>query len=165
MKRLNPGVWAGLVLCAISLVFFFNALKYPYSSEFGPGPGFFPVWLSGILFVLSTVYLFTSFKGQKPEPDPEQAPRSNVTDGSEEKEANKDAWKNIAFILVCMIAFVILLPNLGFTVSAALFLFVLLIRSYKWYVSAATAAGVSVFLFWLFAKVLEINLPVNALGW
>jgi putative tricarboxylic transport membrane protein len=132
----------------IAVVFFVYSLMYPYTSELGPGPGFLPLWLSGILFILSLSYLYVAFKGEdfvEPMPD-------------------KQGLKNIIFILLCMIIFVVMLPLAGFVISGTVFLYVLFAQNYKWHIALFTALGSSVFLFVLFSKFLQVNLPVNIWG-
>jgi len=148
MKKLSAGVWGGLSVVAVGVLFFAYSLMLPYKSEIGPGPGFFPIWLSGLLILLGATYLYQSWKGN---------------DSANDKPSREGA-KNIVFILVCMILFVLLLRTLGFMVCGAAFLFALLFRSYKWFVNLAISVGTSVFLYVLFSILLGVQLPVNALG-
>jgi Tripartite tricarboxylate transporter TctB family. len=144
----KAGILGGFFVMLVSIVFFVYSLMYPYTSELGPGAGFLPLWLSGVLFILSLAYLRVAFKGED----------------STEPMPDRKGWKNIFFILFCMAAFVALLPLLGFVVTGSIFLFVLLIGSYRWYVALPTAVGTSVFLFVLFSILLKVSLPVNTFG-
>lgn len=150
MNKINAGVWAGIVILLISLVILFQSFEHPYSSELGPGPGFFPVWLSGILLVLSLFYMNESING-------ENAGREPMPKG--------ESLKKILFILTSLIIFVILLPFVGFILAGTIFLFILLFRHYKWYTNVSISFGISLFLFWLFGSVLSVSLPVNGFGW
>ena len=133
----------------VSIVFFVYSLMYPYKGDdIGPGSGFLPLWLSLILFILSAAYLYVAFKGED----------------SVEPMPDKQGRKNILFILLCMIAFPVMLPWLGFIVSSTIFLHVLFIKNYKWHVALATSLGTSVFLFVLFNNFLQVNLPVSIFG-
>jgi putative tricarboxylic transport membrane protein len=133
---------------SVAVVFFVYSLMYPYTSDIGPGPGFLPFWLSIALFVLSISYMYVVFKGED----------------SVEPMPDKQGRKNIVFILSCMIVFVVMLPLLGFIVSGTVFLYVLFIKAYRWHIALFTALGTSVFLFLLFSKFLQVNLPVNMFG-
>lgn len=62
MKKMNAGVWTGITIFVFSSIFFYQSLDLAYSSSIGPGPGFFPIWLTGILLVLSVLYILISFK-------------------------------------------------------------------------------------------------------
>ncbi|MEH7384222.1 tripartite tricarboxylate transporter TctB family protein [Bacillus sp. JJ1521] len=150
MKKLNSGVWAGTVLLIISIIFLIESFKLPYKNEMGPGPGpgFFPIWLSGTMVILSIIYLLNSAKkGNKDENWPKG-----------------EALKNILLIIFSMCIFIILLPAIGFVLTSLIFLLLLLYKAYKWYISLAISAGLSICLFLLFKNVLGVPLPVNGLG-
>ncbi len=140
---------SALCVMIVSIVFFVYSLMYPYSGEdIGPGAGFLPFWLSLILFVLSLAYLYVAVKGED----------------SVEPMPDRQGKKNIIFILISMVAFLIALPWAGFNVSSSVFLFVLFIPNYKWYTSLLISVCTSAFLFVIFNNFLQVNLPVNALG-
>ncbi|WP_310192989.1 tripartite tricarboxylate transporter TctB family protein [Neobacillus niacini] len=147
---MNAGVWAGIVVFLIAAVFLVQSFQFSYKSELGPGPGFSPVWLSGILVVLSILYFLESVSGKNA--------------GSGEEWPKGQALKNILFILACLAVFLILVSFTGFVVSGSIFLFLLLFKAYKWYTSLLISIGVSIILFWLFDGVLGVSLPVNGLG-
>jgi putative tricarboxylic transport membrane protein len=144
MKQLRIGVWAGIFVSVFSLFLLIKSFSFSYKSEFGPGPGFFPVWLCGILFVLSLLYIYESAKREQ---------------DSDEKLPTGHALKNVLFILTCLILFVIFVSYLGFILTGTLFLFILLFRQYRWYISIGISLSVSVFIFWLFSSVLGVILP------
>ncbi len=148
MKRMSAGVWAGLVVLAVALVFFFSSLPYAYTSEYGPGPGMFPRWISVLLVVLAVLYIAASWKG---------AQAAGRMPGAKE-------IRNILFIVIAMALFVLLLPIFGFTVCATLFLFALLFKAYKWFVGLAISVGATAVLYLLFAVLLDVRLPVGPLG-
>lgn len=148
MKKPAAGVWGAVAVLAAGGVFFFYSLAYPYTSEIGPGPGFFPLWLSGLLLVLGLFYLAAGLRGKD----------------SAERMPDARGFRKILFILGSMALYVLLLPLLGFVAASALFLFALLFRAYKPPVNAAVSVGTSVFLYLLFAVFLGVKLPLNALG-
>lgn len=149
MKKLNAGVWAGSIIALFSIVFLIQSLTYPYTGTLGLGPGFLPVWISGIMLVLSICYIFESIKGENANDDP--FPKG-------------EGLKKILFIIGSIILFLILLSFIGFVLSSIIFLFILLFRSYKWYTGLGISVAVSIFLFWLFGSVLSVPLPINGLG-
>ncbi len=145
----RTSIISALCVMAVSIVFFVYSLMYPYRGEdIGPGPGFLPFWLSLILFVLSLSYLYVAVKGED----------------SVEAMPDRQGKKNIIGILLYMIAFLAVLPWVGFNVASSVFLFVLFIKSYKWHISLLTAVGTSIILFVLFNNFLQVNLPVNMFG-
>lgn len=150
MKKWNAGVWAGIAFALFSLTFFLLSLEFPYTGPVGPGPGFLPLWISGIMFVLSVFYILESIKDK---------------DGPKEPMPRGAALRSVLFILACLVAYLILLPILGFILASVLFLFTLFVRHYKWYISIGAALLVTFFLFWLFGSVLNVSFPQGIFGW
>ena len=142
------GLSGSVFTLAVGVIFFAYSLQYPYESELGPGPGMLPLWLSGILIVLSLAYLASVFKGKD----------------SAEKWPKKKSQLEMAFILGSMALFVVLLPIIGFNLSCILFLFVFLRRNYRWYTSLGISAAASLSLFLLFTEGFATPLPVNMFG-
>ena len=149
LKTMKVSVWAGIVLVFLSMIFLAESFAYEYTGDFGPGPGFFPTWLSGILLVLSLVYLY-------------QSVRSSTHDG--DPMPSRKAQKKILIILGCMALYLILLPYLGFVLSSTVFLFLLLFKGYKWYTNLLISVAASLILFVVFDQLLGVQLPVNGLG-
>lgn len=144
----NAGLWAGMVIFLFSLLFFILSFDYDYSSNVGPGPGFFPLYLSGILMILSIFYVFESVKGK------------NV---SSEKWPKGEALKNVLSVLGCLVFFLLLFYLAGMIAASMVFLFLVFFKGYKWYINVAMSVGISLFLFWLFNNVLSVPLPVNGI--
>jgi len=142
------GLSGALFALTVGVIFFGYSLQYPYESELGPGSGMLPLWLSGILIVLSLAYLAAVFKGKD----------------SSEKWPERKSQLEMLFILGCMSLFVLLLPVIGFNLSCILFLFAFLRRNYSWYKSLGISAFTSILLFLLFTKGFGTPLPVNMFG-
>jgi hypothetical protein len=149
VRKWDSGVWAGVVIFFGSILLLKVSSRYAYSSDIGPGPGFFPMWLSGLLLVLSLFYIFASLKGKNP---------------SEESWPGKTSLLKLVWILICMILFVVLAPILGFVASSSVVLFLLFLRSYRWYLNLALSVGISLIIFWIFYHALGVLLPVNEFG-
>lgn len=144
----NMGLGGAISVFIVAVIFFCYSLQYPYSSDFGPGPGFWPIWLSGLLGLLSLAYIYSVYQGKD---DAEKVP-------------DKKAGKEILFILFCMSLYVMLLPVLGFNISSALFLFVFLRKGYNLATSLGISAGAAVFLYVLFTECFATPLPTNMWG-
>lgn len=151
MKRLNAGVWAGIFLLAFALVFFALSLSLKYYTKFGPGPGLFPVWLSGALIITSLVYIWQSFKKQG-------VSWADVLPKGRE-------MGNVLSVLGSVLLFMIIVNVTGFVIASTVLLFILLRREYKWHLGLGISAGVSVLLFLIFKSYFAIPLPVNGFGW
>ena len=142
------GLSGAIFAIIVSLVFLYSSLDLPYSSEIGPGPGFWPLWLSGLLVPLSLAYFYSVLKGKD----------------SAEKAPDKKAKMDMVFILGSMGLYVLLLPYLGFNLASVLFLFVFLRQGYSWYKSLGISVLVAVSLFFLFTEGFATPLPVNIWG-
>lgn len=145
-KKLQAGAWAGIVFLAIGILFFAYSLIYPYSSEVGPGSGFFPIWISGFLIVLALIYIYESVKGN---------------DSAE--EITKEGFRKVLMIIIFMILFVLFLPVAGFNISGTAFLFAMFFKSYKLAKNLIISVVSTLAIYFLFL-LLGVQLPLNALG-
>lgn len=59
--RGNKELLAGVSLSVFGAYVAFEAFKLPYVSEYGPGPGFFPLWIGIGLTLLSLPLIFANF--------------------------------------------------------------------------------------------------------
>lgn len=150
MRKQNAGVWAGMLLFACALVMFLESFSLRYMTNFGPGPGMFPRWLSGILMIISLAYIWYSVK-------------KNVITVDEILPKGRDLT-NVVSVVAALILFMVLLNVTGFPIAGTIMMFMLLVREFKWY----TALGISVFttvvLFILFRVFFRIPLPEGFFG-
>ena len=149
MKK--AGVWAGIITLIYAIIIFQQSQSLDYSTRLGPGPGFFPLWLSGILIVLTLLYIVDSI-------------RHDVVKVSEILPGGK-ASQNILSTVAGLILFPIVVPYLGFVISATMLQFIMFVRDFKWYTALGISVGVSVVLFLGFQSLLGVSLPVNDFGW
>jgi hypothetical protein len=145
-KKLQAGAWAGIVFLAIGILFFVYSLIYPYSSEIGPGSGFFPIWISGFLIVLALIYIYESIKGN---------------DSAE--EITKESIMKVLIIVIFMVLFVLFLPIAGFNISGTAFLFAMFFKSYGLVKNLVISIVSTLAMYFLFL-LLGVQLPLNALG-
>lgn len=145
-KKLQAGAWAGIVFLAIGILFFGYSLLYPYSSEVGPGSGFFPIWISGFLIILAIIYIYESVKGN---------------DSAEEITAKN--FMKVLMIIIFMVIFVLLLPIAGFNISGVAFLFAMFFKAYKPLKNLIISLVSTLAIYFLFL-LLGVQLPLNVLG-
>jgi len=145
-KKLQAGAWAGIVFLAIGILFFAYSLIYPYSSEVGPGSGFFPIWISGFLIILALIYIYESVKGN---------------DSAE--EITRESFTKVLMIVIFMVLFVLFLPIAGFNISGTAFLFAMFFKSYGLVKNLIISLVSTLAIYFLFL-LLGVQLPLNALG-
>jgi putative tricarboxylic transport membrane protein len=140
-----------ILLVAISLFILIESLTLTYYSDYGPGPGFLPIWISGILLILSAIYMFQSFRKEK----------ITFTDILPKGEG----LRNLIVCIGSLLVFLFVLPFLGFLLSSILFLWVLFKQGYSWIASLGLSLLVTIIIFGIFSILLDVPLPKNFLGW
>ena len=140
---------AAILLAGFGSFVIHEARDLPYHSEFGPGPGFFPLWI-GIGIVACSLFLigaaiFRSGDG--------------ITFSRSEIFRAFSAW--LAFALA-----VALLPLVGFGISLALltsFLVLVLDRRSPW-LAIGVAVGLALGFHVVFVVALGVSLPAGPWG-
>ena len=155
MKR--PYQITALVFIAFSAFIAKDALDLKYYTSLGPGPGFFPLWLAGIMIVLSGFMFFHATWGKS---DPLPA----------DFFASRAGYLKAAAVIASIIFVVLALEDLGFKITMAIFFVWLLATLGRlkgvvgWVSMAMVVAGGSWGTFWLFNDMLKVPLPTGAFG-
>ncbi|MBM3537585.1 MAG: tripartite tricarboxylate transporter TctB family protein [Alphaproteobacteria bacterium] len=97
---------AGLAFLALALFLGWHATRLSYYSTLGPGPGFFPLWLCGILAVLALVVLVGTSRAA-------EAPQSFWPE--------REAWAPILAVIGGLIFVVLAMRSLGYVVTMLVF--------------------------------------------
>lgn len=150
MIRDTGNLVAGAVLAAFGIYVISVAVKLPYVSDVGPGPGFFPLWLGIGLVLFASSLIFATFSSSR-------------------TKAKVQSWQLMARSLSGWLALMIaiaLLGRIGFLLSfiiLTIFLIVALDRR-----PALLAIGVGVALavvfYLVFVVALDVSLPKAAWG-
>ena len=148
MSNSKSGIWAGIVILCLAIFSLVISFQYSYSGIVGPGPGFFPMWLSVSLIILSILYIYESIKGK------------NV---SEEEWPTGHSLKQILFIIMSLVLFLVLFVLCGFLFAGIIFLIVLFYKEYKWFVTASLSVGITLFIYVMFNIVLKVHLPSSGI--
>jgi len=62
MKRLGGDFWSGLALAGLGAYIVFEASRWEYIGNDGPGPGFFPLWYGIAMLALSILLMVSAFR-------------------------------------------------------------------------------------------------------
>jgi putative tricarboxylic transport membrane protein len=145
-------VIACVCLLAIFLAALVTSLDYSLTDSLGPGPGFFPFWLSLTGGALTIAILVDTLRSREPDAD------GILPDGKAAAQAGA--------VLIALVAAAVLLEPLGFRLTMLVFIAGLLAalgaRSLPGI--AVTALALSFGVFHVFYYWLKVPLPVGAFG-
>ncbi len=151
MKR--PYQIAGLVFLLFAAFMTYESLKLQFYTSLGPGPGFFPLWVSLFIGLLGGMMLYqATFRRSDPM-------------GADFKP-DRAGFGRVGAIVCAMVAVILLMDPLGFRLTIFLFLLFLLLtlgrRNLIWTLSIAVLASLGIYH--AFVEGLEIPLPIGVLG-
>ncbi len=125
-----------------------EALRLPYTSIVGPGPGFFPFWIGVLMILLSALLFFTTRRPDHPFIEP------GARVG------------RVALVGASFLGFILALEHLGLLIAAGLYAAFLVgvveHRSWRCWLLTGVLIGGGCFL--LFAYLLGVPLPKGPLG-
>jgi hypothetical protein len=140
----------GAVVLILGLAVIFFSSQMEYYSEFGPGPGFLPLWV-GICITGCAVVLILNLV------------RKHGKTGAFFKQHTKEGLKVLMIIIVTFF----LLPFLGFSIGFGLFagITMRIMGKHGWVVCGLVAVGIAIGIRLVFGHWLKIPLPTGAVGW
>ena len=145
---------AGLIFIALGIFIFTQTVSYPSLEKGHPGPGLFPNLLA-ILFIAFGGVL--AFKARKP---------TSLPEGGPEIPAAPKRIFNAFFVLAIIVIFVAAVNIVGFLITSAVLLFVLMKRLGVTILKSAIAGLViTLFINLMFSKILRVPLPPGILRW
>lgn len=144
------GVWVGGFLFVFAAILFWQSFSFDYYSQYGPGPGLFPFWLSGILMVLSILLIIESVR-KNPIKWTDILPQG-------------EGMKRVASIFVSLILFLIIVPYVGYAIASILMLFILFFGEFRWYWNLGLSIVVTLLMIVVFQVFLNVPLPSNSFG-
>ena len=147
-KELLSGICLGAFGAYVSI----EALNLPYVSEFGPGPGFFPLWIGIGLTLLSLLLILANFFALTPDESRERQSRLSIGRALV-------GWSGLILAIG-------LLQWLGFGLSLALltlFLILVLERRPLW-TALSVAIGLALGFHVIFVLALGLSLPSSPWG-
>ena len=151
-----------IVLSAVCLVFFsfmfYEALELRGVGRFGEvGSGFWPLLSLGVSTILSLIWLINNLRQYARE-------KGKTAEEPPEPEAIVEAWRRrrkIALCSVCLLAYIIITPWIGFILSTILFIlaFVLALEEKRKSVLIISPLMITAVIIIIFAKFITIPLP------
>jgi putative tricarboxylic transport membrane protein len=160
-------VTAGVVVAVIGAGALEMALHMAFLGQGGvPGPGFFPVLLSTALIVLGLVLGAMSLRPAQVEVRAVGAVPDGAGSGEDTDDGPGPSRLRPAVVLVLFVACVPLLTVVGFVITGALLMAVLLfaVERRRGWIPLLAAIVVPVALYELFTELLSIQLPVGMFG-
>lgn len=140
----------GCVILLFSGSIFVQTFSLDYFSEFTPGPGLFPRWLSATLFIVTSLYIFSTF-------------RKEFVDITKIFPRGYELRKVIS-VFVALILFLVLVPFIGYTFAGIMMLMILFYGEYKWYNALLISGVTTLVIFFVFYSLLSVPLPLNVFG-
>ena len=143
-------VLGGVAVLALGLATVFFARQLPYHSNYGPGPGFLPIWIGYVLAICGIIVTIQELRAPN-KGDTFFQPRTRM------------AIK----VLVVIAAAFLLFPLLGFAVGFGLFICATmrLMGKHRWVTCGTAAVVTAVSIHFLFGQWLDIPLPTGWVGW
>jgi putative tricarboxylic transport membrane protein len=147
----------GLLLSVFFGAALWEAWSFQYGTEFAPGPGFAPVWLSAIGLCVSLMIAAHGLWAMR------------GGEGSEQRAApalETRGLVRVALTLLGLVGMILLVEPLGLVVSILLFLLYLTLFVQRHGVAVGTGASVGtvVFVYVVFVYFLEVPIPKGPLG-
>jgi hypothetical protein len=138
-----------VLVLGVAVIYFSSQMEY--YSEFGPGPGFLPLWV-GIFITGCAVYLIFNILFRKHE-----KARAFL------KLRTREGFK----LLIMIIATFLLLPLFGFSIGFGLFAGVTMraMGRHHWVLCGLAAVGIAIGIRLVFSHWLKIPLPTGIVGW
>lgn len=150
----RPHLVAGFGFLLLAAFLGWEASGLSYYSSLGPGAGFFPVWLCGVLVALSLGVLASAARGR-------------IGDARTAFWPEAAALRRIGAVMLGLMFVVATLNGLGFRLAMGIFTVwsMLALGCRGWLQIAVVASIASLGSKALFVDLLGVALPTGALGW
>ena len=147
--------YGGLILSLFFGAALWEGLSFQYGTEFAPGPGFAPVWLSGIGLCVSLLIAANGLRLKGFGSESHAAPR-----------LEKWGVLRVALTLLGLAAMVLLVPVLGLALSILAFLLylTLVVQRHAWFTAVGASLGTVAFVYLVFVYALDVPVPKGPLG-
>jgi len=145
---------AGGIFIGLGIFIFTQTFTYPSPEKGHPGPDLFPNLLALLFMIFGGVLVFKAFKTSVREEESSESP------------PKPKKIINAFFVMGVIAVFVALVNLLGFLVTSAVLLFILMKKlGVSLLKSAITSIVLTLFINLMFSKILRVPLPPGILGW
>jgi putative tricarboxylic transport membrane protein len=147
---------AGIIFLVFSIIVMGTSWSMEYYSSIGPGPGFFPFWLSLILGLLSIIWIIQVLRTGK---------SSHESDSESSFIPRGQGLLRLLSIIGALAFMILLMDTIGFQLPMFAFLIFLLyvLGKVKPVTTLIIAAVGSFGLFRIFTLLLDVQLPFSAI--
>ena len=144
---------SGLVGLLLAVALGYQAARLPYYTRIGPGPGFFPRWLCGVLALLSLVILV-------------RATRDRDAAAIAIELPDRPAAVRIVGVVVALFLVAAVTTTLGFRLTMLTFYLAVIgmLGRWRWIETPILAVLGSFAAYYILVEWLKLPLPVGALG-
>ncbi len=141
---------AGIVVLLLGVVVTYAASELPYRAEYGPGPGFLPLWIGIALIGCAIVTIIKAVRQYDTE-------KGRFIHGK---------TRQVAFVFVTLIVTFLLVPVLGLSLDLALFTGFTMRTAgrHGWTLCLVTAVVAAAAVRVIFGVMLDIPLPKGVVG-
>jgi putative tricarboxylic transport membrane protein len=150
MKR--PYQITAVVIMLFAAYIVWTSLNLRYYTSLGPGPGFFPFWISSIIGVLGAIMFIQATRSTEPMPA--------------DFFASKVGYLRMLAITVGLVAVVVLTETVGFRLMMLVFLLFMFfaLGRVNPVTAVVVAAATSFGLYYMIVQLLRIPLPIGMFG-
>ena len=140
----------GIAVLALGSVVTFFAARLPYEAEYGPGPGFMPLWIGVALIAFGIVTIGKALRRY----------------GHEEGRFFQPKTRQVAFVLVTLMITFLLVPVAGLSMVLALFTGFTMRAAgrHGWILCVLMAVITAAAVRLIFGHMLDIPLPKGYIG-
>jgi putative tricarboxylic transport membrane protein len=141
---------AGIAVLLFGSVVVYFASQLPYKSEYGPGPGFLPLWVGVGLIACAIAAIIKAVRQY----------------GHEEGKFIQPKTRQVAFVLVTLMITFLLVPVFGLSLSLALFTGFTMRTAgrHGWILCVLVAVATVAAVRFIFGYGLDIPLPKGYIG-
>ena len=162
MSKKRQDLLVGAAVIALGAWAFLQALRMAFFYSGAPGPGFFPLFISGFLMLLGAVLVVQSVRPRR-----EHLVTGGAMPGGESDEEGPANHKRVAMVAGGWIVSIALIAYIGFVPAMAvlmLYLVLMVERKRTWYVPLG-ALLIPILCYIAFGLLLQVRLPVGPLGY